>query len=77
MAVWREGEGYLMIPHKQLFLLNTPGPEDKEWEDLLSDSLDQSKGYSAHQGSEGTDKGKVSIESFEWTGGEDPQEKFS
>ncbi len=53
------------------------GPEDKEWEDLLSDLLDQFKGSPAHEGGRETDKGKAPIQSSKCKGGKDPLKKIA
>ena len=76
-AVGKGGEVYLLLPQRQLLLLNTPGPEDQETTGLPSYSLDQPRGSLGSQGSKQQGHGKAPIESVGDKGSADPLDKIS
>ncbi len=62
-AIERGGKVYLLLPQRQLLLLNAPGPEDQETKELPSYSLNRLKGSPGNQGSKQLDHRKAPIES--------------
>ena len=76
-AAWSGGEVHLLLPKRQLLILNTLGPEDRETTELPSDSLDPPRGSLGSQGSKQQGHWKAMIESVGDKGSADPLDKIS